>query len=116
MRMAGCSVVVMMIVLWPVFLLLSIVDIAMLAAGSFVSSPAFPCLVASLAFSLAAIIDLARVLWRRWRGQDALELVPRTFTRPAILFAIAFALFAISMAIAGSMALEWWRSLPADPA
>ena len=109
--MAGFSIVMLMMLLWPVMLVIAAVALVATAAVEFVNSPAFPCLVASTLCGVAAAVDVVRILWRRWRGGASYALTGRMFMLPGILCLASFALFVAVCAIAGSMLLDFFRSV-----
>ena len=100
--MGGCSVVVFMPLFGLLYLVLIIGNVLLQSAGELVSSPALPCMIISLVCSLAAIADIVRILWRRYREGEAFGLSWRMFARPAVLFAVALILFIIAAVIAGT--------------
>ena len=109
--MGGCSIVFLTIIMMPAMMLIAVVGVVVLAAAEFVMSPAFPCLLVSMTCSIAAIIDMARILWHRYREGPAFELTKRVFVRPLILCVVAAAFFAATLAISGSMLYEFYTSV-----
>ena len=114
--MAGCSIVVLSIIMAPAMLVISIGVLVCMAAMEFVTSAAFPCLVGAVIFSGLAVIDVVRLLWRHHREKDAFPLTGRLFVRPAILCVVAAVLFVAMCVIAGSMLLAFWNELTASTA
>ena len=105
--MAGCSVVLLAIIMLP----LTIACAIALVALKFVTSPAFIFLVASGIFGIAAIVDAALILWHR-RGDGPKEpLSVGTFRRPIILLVIAAVLFVVMAILAGSMIMSWYTEV-----
>ena len=109
--MAGCSIVMLMLLLWPVMLVGSIACLALMATVEFVTSPAFPVLLVGLACHLAAAIDVGRLLWRKYKERDAFELARSLFVRPLTLICVGFALMLASALMAGGMVVAWYQSL-----
>lgn len=110
--MAGCSIVFLMIVvMWPFFLVYGIVMLATTIAVEFVTSPAFPLLIISFIFGAIAAIDVLRLLWRWYKERETFVFETRMFYRPLVLAAIAFVFFIVMCIVSGSMVIEWYRSL-----
>ncbi len=105
--MAGCSVVLLAIVFSPLMLVIGVAALIAGATIEFVHSLAFPFLLGSLAFGLAAVVDAIRILWAHHRAGTLRELHPRDLTRPAVLGVVAFALFVVMCVLAGSMLVTW---------
>ena len=109
--MAGFSIVLLILLFcWPLMLVYGVVSIAAVAAAEFIMSPAFPCMLGSILFSLLAAIDLARIVWRRFREGESFVIERKLFVRPVVLAVIAFALFVVMCVVCGSMLLEWYRT------
>lgn len=109
--MAGCSIVMLMILLWPVMLVMSVAAILLTATVEFVTSPAFPVLLVGLGCHLVAAIDVGRILWRKYKERDAFELAGRLFVRPVTFICVGFALMLASAIMAGVMVVGWYQSL-----
>ena len=109
--MAGFSIIlIIMFVFWPVILVWSLLALAFAATMEFVTSPAFPVLLASLLFSGLALVDVLRMLWIRFREKTLRDLRVKDFKRPAILCGIAFVLFVVMCVMTGSMLVAWYQS------
>ena len=111
--MAGCSIIMLMLVLWPFMLVGTVVTIAFVAAVEFVTSPAFIFLVASVIFGALAAADVIRILWRRHREGPSYELNLRTFMRPLVLCGMSMALFLVMVLLTGGMLLAWYQEMRA---
>lgn len=109
--MAGCSIVFLTIIMMPALVVVSVLMLIAMAAAEFVTSIAFPFLIASIVFGTLAFVDAVRVVWRRWREGTLRELQPRELARPAVLCVVAFVLFVIMCVLTGSLFIEWWNSV-----
>lgn len=109
--MAGFSIILLMLLFSPLILLASLALLLGYAALEFVQSPAFPLMLLAILFSVLAFVDVARIVWRRYKEHDAFPLTWSLLVRPAILVAISFALFVAMCVVAGSMVLAWYQSL-----
>ena len=109
--MGGCSVIVLMMLLWPFMLIFGAAALVASAAVEFVGSPAFPCLIASAICGILAAVDVARILWRRWKEGEGFPITGQLFVRPGVLAGLSFALFVVMCVISASMLLAFFRSL-----
>ena len=112
--MAGFSIILLMLVLWPFMLVGMLLTVAFAATVEFVTSPAFPVFLASLVVSGIALIDVIRILWGHVRDKTLREMHLKEFIRPAILCLVAFLLFAVACIMTGSMLYTWWQSIETD--
>lgn len=106
--MAGFSIILLMLVLWPFMLVGMLLTVAFAATVEFVTSPAFPVFLASLVVSGIALIDVIRILWGHVRDKTLREMHLKEFVRPTILCLVAFLLFAVACIMTGSMLYTWW--------
>lgn len=109
--MAGFSIILLMLVFWPVLLVLSLGVMLAVAAAEFVMSPAFPCLLASMAFGIAALVDLVRLLWRRHKEESPEPFRIGMLSRPALLALVSFALFVVMCVISANMVMAWYQEV-----
>jgi len=109
--MGGCSVVVLMMLMWPVLLVVSFAALAATATIEFLTSPAFPVFVIALVCHGWAAIDVVRLLVRKYRERDDFELTLTSFRRPLILICLGFALMVATLIIVAVMINGWWQSL-----
>lgn len=112
--MAGCSIVLLTIIFLPVLVVMGVVTFALMAAYEFVTSPAFPVLVASVILSGMALIDLARKLWTHYKEGTLRQLEAKEFVRPGLLFLAGFVLFVIVCVMSGSMIWDWMQEVQAS--
>lgn len=109
--MAGFSIILLlMFFFWPLMLVWGLVSILAVAAAEFVTSPAFPMLLASIVFGVLAAIDVARILWNWYKAGKSFEFTWKLLARPLVLAGIAFLFFAAMCFTAGTMILAWWQS------
>lgn len=112
--MAGFSIILLMLVLWPFMLVGVLLTVAFAATVEFVTSPAFPVFLVSLVVSGIALIDVIRILWGHVRDKTLREMHLKEFVRPTILCLVAFLLFAVACIMTGSMLYTWWQSIETD--
>ena len=108
--MAGFSIILLMLVLWPFMLVGMLLTVAFAATVEFVTSPAFPVFLASLVVSGIALIDVIRILWGHVRDKTLREMHLKEFVRPTILCLV----FAVACIMTGSMLYTWWQSIETD--
>ena len=109
--MAGFSLIlILMFFFWPLMLVWGLFSILAVAAAEFVTSPAFPMLLASIVFGVLAAIDVVRILWNWYKAGRSFEFTWKLLVRPLILGGIAFVFFAAMCITTGSMILSWWQT------
>ena len=108
--MAGCSIVVLTIIMMPLLLVCAVA----LVAIKFVTSPAFIFLVASGVFCVLALVDAVRILWVHSKNTTGEKLSLASFRRPLWLLLVAGVLFIVMMVLAGSMIMAWCAEVAAS--
>ncbi len=102
--MAGCSVVLLMILISPLLFGLGIVLGALfvlkLAFDAVVGTIALPLLVVSIACGITATAIVVRMLWLHFHDHQELDL-PGMLVLPAVLAAVAFVAFCVALVVSG---------------
>lgn len=109
--MAGCSIVFLtMFIFWPLMLVAGIFLVLASAAAGFVTSPAFPMLIASGVFGVLAGIDVVRFLWQWYKEGKSFVFSWDKLRRPLILGAISLAFFVAMCITTGTVFWNWWQT------
>ena len=109
--MAGCSVVLLALVFAPVMIVVGIGVFFCMAAYTFVTSAAFPVLIASIVFNVWALVEVGRKLYGHYKDGSLGQMQASEFKRPALLCLVGCILFVIVCVMSGSMLLAWWQEV-----
>ena len=107
--MAGCSIVFLMMA-WPFFLVVGVLYVALEAAATVVTSPAFPWLVISVVLTTVGSIWAAVKAWNYWKNREIETHTVKDFVPILVLYAIAFITFCIAVWFAGVAILGMYNS------
>lgn len=110
--MGGCSIVVLFLLAWPALTIVLVLSWLGEVAAAWVRGPAFPFLVVGTACFLLATVDLARILWLRFRDPEGHPIERQSLVRPALLCAVTFVAYAVMIWLTGGQILSWFQAHP----
>lgn len=100
--MAGCSIVMLMLLFfWPVALLAYVLTLVFTVIESIVTSVAFPAIIVCMLTGFLGFVDAVITLWRWHKDPESHALSIKAFTRTIVLYAISFIALCIACYFAG---------------